>query len=100
MQYTLFSLLRKLGEVMSERSSKNHFVGYIQNGNCHFSMIDRESVVPTEELGDPSQLPPAKNTKLFPIRNSWFGIVRFGILRFCISRYDTVLFGIFQFGIV
>ena len=34
MQYTLYSLLRKHGEVMSEKSSKNHFVGYIQNGNC------------------------------------------------------------------
>ena len=35
MQYTLYSLLWKHGEVMSEKKSKNHFVGYIQNGNCH-----------------------------------------------------------------
>ena len=34
MRYTLYSLLRKHGEVMSEKSSKNHSVGYIQNGNC------------------------------------------------------------------
>ena len=36
MQYTLYySLLGKHGEVMSEKHSKNNFVGYIQNGNCH-----------------------------------------------------------------
>ena len=38
MQYTLYSLLRKHGEVMSEKNSKNHFVAYIQNGNCHMEI--------------------------------------------------------------
>ena len=37
MQYTLYSLLRKHGEVMSEKSWKNHFVGCIQNGNYHMN---------------------------------------------------------------
>ena len=37
--------MRKHGEVMSEKHSKHHFVGYIQNGNCQIEKWTNNRVV-------------------------------------------------------
>ena len=71
MQYTLYSLLRKHGEVMSEKSSKNHVVGYIQNGNCHMSKLEKCYF---RKIGNKHVFPKALARVLACIVAFWFNL--------------------------